>query len=464
MLIQTQSPSLRPLTTAHLAQTMSLLELSWDELRQRIESELNTNPALEIVEQKTCPSCHRRIDGYKFCPVCSNPAGSDSMQPVVYISSREDFPIQGKSTLNENLPDEEITAYSLDLSSYIFRQISAEIATKDRPLTAHILACINEDGLLDVSIYEIAQYCHVPLSQVEKILHIIQRANPLGVGSSSPKQALLVQLEVLSETQEVPPLAHDFIRNSLDLLSRRSYGELSKKYQIPLEQVNDLVRYISENLNPYPGRENWGGNSPITENPAFIYPDIIIEKQDEKPDTPLLVEILSPYAGSLRVSSLFKKAVSEAPPEKTSEWQSSLDAATLLVKCLRQRNQALVKMMRRLVVIQRDFILLGDAYMIPFTRAQLAKELEVHESTISRAVSGKVVQLPNRRLIPLSHLFDRSLQVRTILKEIIQNENQPLSDTQLAELLEKQGYPVARRTVAKYRAIEGIPPSRFRIK
>jgi RNA polymerase sigma-54 factor len=119
-------------------------------------------------------------------------------------------------------------------------------------------------------------------------------------------------------------------------------------------------------------------------------------------------------------------------------------------------------MMQRIATIQRKFLLHVDAHIEHLTRASLADTLDVHESTISLAVSGKAVQLPNGRIIPLSKLFDRSLHIRTELRQIVANENRPLTDTQIAGLLEKKGYPVARRTVAKYRAMEGILPAHLR--
>jgi RNA polymerase sigma-54 factor len=119
--------------------------------------------------------------------------------------------------------------------------------------------------------------------------------------------------------------------------------------------------------------------------------------------------------------------------------------------------------MELLARIQRKFILHGEVHLLPFTRARMAGELEVHESTISRAVSDKAVQLPSGRIIPLSTFFDRNLQVRTILKQIINQESSAnFSDSQLADILKQNGYPVARRTVAKYRAMEGILPSHLR--
>ena len=120
--------------------------------------------------------------------------------------------------------------------------------------------------------------------------------------------------------------------------------------------------------------------------------------------------------------------------------------------------------MRRLAIVQRRFILDGDANLVSVTRASFAKDLNVHESTISRAVSYKTLQLPNGKIIPIAKFFDRSLPVRTAVKEIIASEDKPLSDSKVAELLEKRGYCVARRTVAKYRTMEGILPAYLRAK
>jgi RNA polymerase sigma-54 factor len=118
--------------------------------------------------------------------------------------------------------------------------------------------------------------------------------------------------------------------------------------------------------------------------------------------------------------------------------------------------------MQRVAGLQRNFICRGEKYLKPVTRAQLSTELGVHESTISRAVANKAVQLPNGRIVPLAMFFDRSLNVRQVLKEIIEKEGRSLSDTEISELLLEQGYQVARRTVAKYRAMEGILPAHLR--
>jgi RNA polymerase sigma-54 factor len=463
MLLQTQSHALRPLTTAHLAQTMTLLGLSTQELRQKIESELASNPALELIHDRRCPNCHRRLPATGPCPICSKPQLNAPDQPVVFISARSDFrQYSGRASLEE-LPDEEWTAAEEDLPTYLLRQIAPELDQADRPLAAHLLTCLNDDGLLSVPLVEIARYQHVPLSRVESVLSLIQHADPIGVGSPTPQEALLVQLSLLAETRAIPALTERAIREGMDLLSRHAYLELGKLLGVSTSKAQMIARFISENLNPFPGRTHWGGvGQTQTNHQVYGSPDIVISHQNNNRTAPLIVEILSPISGTLRINSLFKRSLAQAPEDKLEEWQAALDQASLLVKCLQQRNHTLVRLMQRLVVLQREFILKGDAYLKPVTRAHLSIELEVHESTVSRAVSGKSLQLPNGRIVPLSKLFDRSLHIRTALRQIVAQERKPLSDTEISELLHKQGYQVARRTVAKYRTMEGILPARFR--
>jgi RNA polymerase sigma-54 factor len=172
--------------------------------------------------------------------------------------------------------------------------------------------------------------------------------------------------------------------------------------------------------------------------------------------------VISPLVGRLRINPLFRKALSQAPDGKLEQWQNDIEQATLLIKCIQQRNHTIVRLAQKLVSMQREFILHGAAHLKPVTRASMAKMLDVHESTISRAVSSKAVQLPNGKIIPMARFFDRSLHIRTALCQIIAEERKPLTDTQLVRKLKQEGYSIARRTVAKYRAMEGILPAHLR--
>ncbi len=455
--------TLRPLTTAHLAQTMSLLELTAVELNQKIETELSQNPALELREERRCPTCHRPLIGSQPCPRCSTPKSLSMEEPIIFVSPRQDFYVSRRSSAEE-FSGENLTPAKEELPTFVLRQIAPDLDPDDRRLAAHLLTNLDEDGLLDTTPLEVARYHHVSLGKVEKILNIIQRADPVGVGSSSPREALLVQLELLAENFPVPPLADEAIKSGLELLSRHQYTELGRLLGISSRKVREIARFISDNLNPYPGRAYWGDIRQGTAESPRVYnnPDVIISLLQGNANAPLVVEIVSPFLGLLQVNPLFRQALGQAPADKVEQWKSDLERADLLVKCIQQRANTMVRLMRRITKLQREFILHGDCYLRPYTRAKLAEELDVHESTISRAVSSKAAQLPNGHIIPLSKFFDRSLHIRSVIKEIIDNEKKPLSDNEIVSLLNEQGFHVARRTVAKYRSMEGILPSHLR--
>ena len=451
------------ITSAHLAQTMALLSLTSDELRQQVESELASNPALEMVEERRCPVCHTLLPPRGLCPVCSRPQSPDTSEPIVLLSSREDF-YTGKGSSTEEMPDNDFSVVTDDLPTYVLKQIATELNVHDRSIAAYILTHLDDDGLLTTTPIEVARYHHVPLERIMTIMRLIQRSDPVGVGSSCPEEALLVQLEVLSETRKVPDHAQDAIELGMDMLSRHQYTELAHLLKISQGKVLEIARFISENLNPFPARTHWGEinqPAPITAQ-VYSQPDVIIGFLNGQPDNPLLVEIIMPFSGTLRINPLFRQALHQVTDNKIEAWKSDLESASLLIKCMQQRNNTMRRLMQRVVMLQKAFILNGEEELVPLTRAQLSKELGVHESTISRAVSGKSVQLPNSRIVPLSMFFDRSLNVRTILRNMIDREPRPLNDTELVNLLARQGIFVARRTVAKYRAMEGILPAHLR--
>ena len=225
-----------------------------------------------------------------------------------------------------------------------------------------------------------------------------------------------------------------------------------------------MAQFISDNLNPFPARTNWGSfRQPGEKNPeVFHHPDILISYLNNKPGNSLVVEIITPSRGTLRINPLFKKALKEQTGENQEEWKKDMEQASLLIKCIQQRNNTMRQLMEKLVSIQKSFIIHGEMHLAPLTRAFLANELEVHESTISRAVANKTVQLPNKKIIPMATFFDRSLSVRAILRKIVDEERHALNDTEIRKTLESHGIYVARRTIAKYRAMEGILPAHLR--
>ncbi len=462
-MLQTHYQNTSTRTSAHLAQTMTLLSLTSGELRQKIDAELANNPALELIEERRCPMCKRILPQSGSCPVCSQPNIENSDDPIVFISPRNDFYTSGSSISNE-VPEDPFSSEPVDLPTFVLRQIAPELEPDERLIAVYILTNLTEDGFLTIKPIEIARYHHRMPSDIEALIHRLQRCEPFGVCASGPKEALLTQVEILSETTRVPKLTKSVIEEGLEYLSHHQFTELAHLLGVSTQQIQLIAKFISENLNPFPARSHWGDvRNPIkVSSQVYHQPDVLIYHLNDHSENQLVVEIILPLRGTLRVNPLFKQAIKKIENDKAVDWKQDLEKASLLVKCIQQRNNTMRLLLEKLVKLQKPFILKGEKYMKSITRAKIAQELEVHESTISRAVSGKSVQLPNKRIVPMSLFFDRSLSVRSVVKEIIEAETHPLSDTEIQNLLKEQGITVARRTVAKYRSKEGILPAHLR--
>lgn len=458
-------PSQQTSTTmsAHLAQTMTLLGLTLDELQQKIESELASNPALELIEERTCPMCKRPLPPRGSCPICSQPSSVQSEDPIVFISPREDF-YTGSATSTGEAPEEPFVSELVDLPSYVLRQAAADLPVEDRLIAAYILTHLDEDGFLTTTALEVARYHHRLPSEITALIEKLKRYDPYGVCSANPVEAMLAQVDILSETMNVPAYTREVVAAYLHQMSQHHYQEIARALGTTTQQIQKVAAFISENLNPFPARAHWGDvrNPNSSDSQVFHQPDILIYHLNENPANPLVVEIILPIRGTLRVNPLFKATLKQVEEDKAEEWRGDIEKANLLIKCIQQRSNALKLLLEKLVSFQKDYILQGDLEMKPLTRAEIAGQLDMHESTISRAVSGKTVQLPNKRIVPLAIFFDRSLAHRTLIKQMIENEDHPLSDSEIRSALKEQGIEIARRTVAKYRSMEGILPGNLR--
>ena len=463
---QGQNQIQSPMTSAHIAQTMTLLYMTSTELLQTIDVELSHNPALELVRERRCPMCGRKLPPQGPCPICSQAKTMDPDETIVFISPRDDFySYSGSgSTSYDDIPEDPFSSKQLDLSTYVLRQVAPELENDEREIAAMILTNLDEDGFLAIEVREICRFHHTSHIKVEAVLKKIQRCDPLGVSARNIQEALLAQVEFLSESTKMPEFVRRSIRDEFNLLQKRNYSELAKKMGTSIQKIKLVAHYISDNLNPFPARANWGNYRQPNDNTPEVFhqPDVLIYYLNNKSGNPLVIEIITPSRGTLRLNPLFKKALKEQSEENQEEWKKDLDKASLLIKCIQQRNNTMRQLMEHIVRIQKSFIIHGETQLEPLTRAEIAEELDVHESTISRAVANKTVQLPNKKIIPMSTFFDRSLSVRAIMRNIIENENHAMNDTEVKKTLEKHGIKVARRTVAKYRAMEGILPAHLR--
>jgi RNA polymerase sigma-54 factor len=460
------SQELRPQATAHLAQTMAFLQLNTTELENTLMNELNQNPALELVEELRCPTCGKRISSHP-CPSCARP--TDDGSPVIYLSTRQSFGTRDGAA-EEDRADSYEAHTRESLEEFILKQIAADLTREERPIAAYILLQLDDDGLLQEEPVEIAAYLRAPLATVERVLSLIQHADPVGVGARSPIDSLLIQIEALkgAVSENLRNLARAIIVDAFDLLARNDLRQIARQLRSPLSTVEMAARFIQRNLTPYPGRAYWGdGKTPSEDLPAYHEADVNITMQRRGSETPstLMVEIFTPLAGTLRVNPTLRAAMQELTDQdagKQEKWAQAVERATLITKCVQQRNHTMRRLMEILVNHQKDFILNGDGSLKPLTRSVVAKLLSVHESTISRAVASKTIALPSGRIVPLSKFFDRSLSVRDRVRQIIEAETRPMTDDEIADALSRDGIDVARRTVAKYCNMLGILPANLR--
>lgn len=461
--------SLNTQPTAHLAQTMTLLNMNTEELQQRIEAELANNPALAIETTRRCPSCGRELGASEVCPLCSTKKSSADSDTVVFLSPMREFSTEYTTprVLNngeEDLEVEDFQADFLSFSEYLLQQLHSECDALQLDIAEHLVSSLDSKGFLTIESLDVARYFHTTLDAVEMVRSMLQRSDPIGVGSVDSVEAMQVQLEVLSKIQEIPELVDMIVTEFMEELLHRRFDEIISNTDATMDEIHEVLEYIAANLNPYPANAAIGNvRVQVKETDTVYYrPDAVVRYINNDPANGLSVEVVLPYVNRIYVNSEFKQAIEDAPLIKREKWEDDLNRASLLVKCLQQRSVTMVRLMQYLVDYQKDFILHGERHLIPLTRAKVSTILGVHESTISRAVAKKKLQLPDGKIIPLSTFFSRNMSVRCVLKDIIENEEEPLSDNKLVTALKAKGYKVARRTVAKYRMMEGILPAHLR--
>ncbi len=455
-----------PLTSAHIAQTMTLLYMTSAELLQTIDTELSKNPALEVINERRCPTCGKKLPPQGPCPICSQPKSMSPDETIIFVSPRDDFYFYKGNNhyTSSDVPEYPYSSEHIDLPTYVMRQVAPELEKSEQRIAAMILTNLNEDGFLAIDLREICRFHHVAPSVVESVLKKIQRCEPLGVSARNIKEALLAQVDFLAESKNIPEFVRRAISEAFEQLSKHQYKEAAKQLDTSVQKVKLVAKFISENLNPFPARTSWGNYRQPNDNSPEVFhqPDVLIYYLNNKPTNPLIIEIITPSRGTMRINPLFKKALKKQTDETSEEWKKDMDKASLLIKCIQQRNNTMRQLMEQLAAIQKSFIMHGDTHLVPLTRARIAKKLDVHESTISRAVANKTVQLPNKRIIPMSTFFDRSLAVRALMRNIINDETHAMNDSEIKRHLAQHGISVARRTVAKYRAMEGILPAHLR--
>ncbi len=497
---------MRAWVSPSLIEANYILSLSRLELQDVIAAEMEANPALEMDERQTCPLCGSVLDG-TFCTTCLV-----SQRTTPDPESYEDFPeqlVNASSTRDDSDDFDPMTLVASDMS--LPEQILADARTilepGEYPIAEYLVDALDDRGFLTVDLNEVADLTGLPLETLTGVLEVIQDVAPVGVGARDLKECLLLQLRYLEETaQTVPPQVARIITSHLGEFGAHKYGQIAKDLNLTAEEVEDARTFIRTHLNPFPlqvqAAKSW--RSPT--NSAYVAPDVIISIKDDE----LRVEVVDTKHFHLRMSPIYDRLAGDLGRKRTTVKASAQGSganggadghangrgdgaggsisqtvpyssvasdadrahvrqyagrAKLFISNIHQRRETLLKITLCLCELQESFLRGGVRELRPLTRAVVAQQVGVHESTVSRATANKYVMLPTRKVIPFSDFFTPSLSIKDVIKELIDREvkkGEPLTDRRICDLLLQQGIRIARRTVAKYRAELGILPSTMR--
>ena len=449
-----------------------VLALSSAELQSFIYQEMNENPALDMEETAVCPRCGFPLQG-TLCTVCQQNA---SLEPPITPGEIEygDDAAWRQQTRNDDDEFDPTTRVpaQMSLAEHLTLSLQAQFPADDAPLIEYLVGNLDEDGRLRCSTEEVVNLFAAEEQHIEEIIRALQAMEPIGVGARDLRECLLIQLDYVTAHTGVDQVyAREIISNHLTALSEHKYGQVALELGTSTEAVREANEYIRRNLNPFPGRGHLGANlSSGGELATTVIPDVIISRRAQADGATLFeVEVIESKRFFLRVSPAYTQVFKESKAQQSAlsdderqHVQHYVMRARLFIANINQRRQTLGRITRCIAELQRDFLENGVRALKPLTRAKVATELDMHESTVSRATAAKYVMLPTGEVIPFSHFFVANLSIKDVIKELVEHEQTPLTDQELVVLLKGRDITVARRTVAKYREQLSILPSTLR--
>ena len=465
-------------------QLMKLLQVTTANLEQRIEEELEINPALESGEEEE--EEYDDIDSKEKEETTEEDYEKDDEFNVDDYFQDDEIP-DYKTYNNNHSADDEDKTIPIEMGISFHESLIKQLGTKklsdiDRKVGLQIVGSIDDDGYLRREIANIvndlAFSANVMVDQdkILEVLEIIQDFDPSGVGARDLRECLLIQLRKKDST---PPIRYavKILDENFDLFSKKHYAKLRKIYNLEEDELKSVVDDILK-LNPKPGGGYSGGRNVKVHQ--YIVPDFTVKNTDGELD--LLLNMRN--APALKVSRSFRdmletyKATKEASKQQKKDVmfiKQKIDAAKWFIDALRQRQQTLMLVMRAILDKQKAFFLTGDETKLrPMILKDIAGKVDLDISTVSRVANSKYVQTEFGVKL-LKFFFSESMtnsdgeevstkEIKSILQDIINEENKkkPFSDQKLMEMLKIEGYPIARRTVAKYREQLSIPVARLR--
>ncbi len=426
-----------------LYQSIQLMTLPIQELRFRIQEELERNPALEVIEEHTDASIEEISDRenneeYDYFENTSDPGYTISYDEE--SSDNKKRFIEGALSRPESL--QEHLLWQLRLQPIPERWFeTGELLIRN----------LDENGFHREPPELLVKPEERPI--VEKVTKIIQSFDPIGVCTRDYKESLIVQA---GKSPDSPPAAVEILKNHLPLLEKGKHDEIAKKMKKTKEEVEKAVEFI-KTLNPFPGRLY------SNELPRYVIPDLIVTIKEGN----FVIILNDEEIPVLGINSFFKnvlQAKNKAPNIKNFV-KTNIKNANWFIRSIKRRNETLLRISKAIVEFQKDFFLKGPKYLRPLTLKDIADEVGVHETTVSRISNSKYVQT-EWGIFELKYFFSNSISgagsggsrfskeaVKQIIKEIIKenSEGKRLSDQKITEALENRGIKLARRTVAKYR-------------
>ena len=438
----------------------TILQLSTVDLEQAIVQELDDNPALEMAEQIICPTCGGMLRAH-FCTRCSG----------IEFPTMESHSNDPSSTTWEDSSLEDADPFGtvptpLTLAEHLFAQLRLILDERDYPIALYLVGNLDEHGYLTLTVEKIAQSLHVATERVRAVLQELQDLEPVGTGAQSVTECLLLQLKRLTkEGLHAPPITETIIQHHLAELGRHQFDHLRTVLRVTRAEIEAAFLFIRANLHPYPAHHHYTLQN-STPTRSQLVPSVLIHHNASSAGG-YDVEIIESQRLFLRLNPIYQ-SIRQHPelaysPKEYEHVTLFLERARLFISQLQRRSQLLHKVMLYLINYQRDFLDHGLLHLRPLTQKMVAQALNIHASIISRTLTDKFALLPSRELIPLHLFFSAEALVQERIRHIIANESQPLSDAQIARLLqEDQNITLSRQMVANYRMGLGIPAARQR--
>ncbi|MFQ3548882.1 MAG: RNA polymerase factor sigma-54 [Armatimonadota bacterium] len=443
----------------------NILQLSNIELHQLIEQELAENPALELPEEDACENCNKPKSECETCPFAPKIEIDD-----IDISKYEiEQPVDFAADYDEESDFVANVRSEVTLQDYLSTSVRAIISNSDYDIADYIISNINDSGYLEGQIEEFALDLGCSIEDIERILSIIQTMDPPGVGARDLRECLKLQLIRLAEDGEGNKIALEMVENFWQEMLSGKFNKIARALKVNIEHILRAEEYIKTSLTPYPGS---AFRPPFANDPSdftsTVKPDVIVKRTNSGFEIEIngydqyVLNVNSSYRDMYEKIKEGKNSFSNEDKKHITEF---VERADLFIKYINERRRTLRNITKYIVEYQQGYIETGSkAFLRPLTRTQIAKRLNMHESTVSRATANKYIQLPSEEVISFDFFFESATSVKDMIMQMIAEEDKsnPLSDQQIADILKEKGFDVARRTVVKYRESQKILSSRQR--